>query len=299
VQTIVFGSGGLIGSSILRCVPGSIPFYKSIPWEDTDKTEEIFDSWVSPEMDTQVIWAAGASVVGATTQSLEQEMKVFRAFARGLKNNAERIECVLLVSSAGGVYGNASDTKISEKTKPSPISEYGQIKLQQERELEELAVKGKFKLIVARVTNAYGPLQNLTKKQGLISSLVKASLNREPVEIYVPLDTKRDYIYADDIGNKLAKLLEVTRLSPEQVTYKIISSQVNRTISSIIGELNRIRGIRTPVIFATKPETLLQPRDLSFASIMLTEVDTVPCISLAEGMHKVIAKQMQDKQTST
>jgi UDP-glucose 4-epimerase len=171
--------------------------------------------------------------------------------------------------------------------------------LQQERELEELAVKGKFKLIVARVTNAYGPLQNLTKKQGLISSLVKASLNREPVEIYVPLDTKRDYIYADDIGNKLAKLLEVTRLSPEQVTYKIISSQVNRTISSIIGELNRIRGIRTPVIFATKPETLLQPRDLSFASIMLTEVDTVPCISLAEGMHKVIAKQMQDKQTST
>jgi UDP-glucose 4-epimerase len=123
-------------------------------------------------------------------------------------------------------------------------------------------------------------------------------LDRDLIEIYVPLDTKRDYIYSDDVGRKIAKLLEVTKSNDSPVIHKNIASQVNRTVSSVVAELNRIRGIRTPVIFATKRETFLQPKDLLFESTVFPEVETVSCISLAEGLQKVIANQLLTKQVS-
>jgi len=299
MQTIVFGSGGLIGSSILKSVPGAKPFPKSIPWHDLEATEEMFDTWSVTEQGVEVIWAAGASVVSASKESTEHELKIFEAFIKALKRNSKLVDRVLLISSAGGVYGSNQDSKISEHSIPNPMSEYGRLKLAQEQALEQLASESEIRVVVARVSNAYGPMQNLNKKQGLISSLVKASLDRDLIEIYVPLDTKRDYIYSDDIGRKIAKLLEVTRSNDSPVIHKIIASQVNRTVSSVVAELNRIRGIRTPVIFATKRETFLQPRDLLFESAVFPEVETVSCISLAEGLQKVIANQLLTKQVGT
>jgi UDP-glucose 4-epimerase len=298
MKTIIFGSGGLIGSAILKHVTSAMPFPTAIPWNEPKKCEDLFDSWVISSEKVEVIWAAGASAVSATSKSLDEELLIFNAFLRALARNAAQINRVLLISSAGGVYGKSSDARITESTKPNPISDYGRTKLQQEAALIDCANKQGFSVVIARVSNAYGPLQNLDKKQGLISTLVKASIDRVPVEVYVSLDTKRDYIFSDDIGKKVARLLDISRSHSEPVVYKIIASEVSRTVSSIVGEINRVRGIRTPVIYATKPETHLQPRDLVFKSEVLLEVNEIPCISLAEGLQKVIADQLIKKQSN-
>jgi UDP-glucose 4-epimerase len=296
MKTIIFGSGGLIGSAILKHVPESTAFPTVIPWNQIEQCEQLFDSWSLAPEEVDVVWAAGASAVSATAKSLDDEMRIFQAFLRGLARNSSQIRRVLLISSAGGVYGQSSDTRITESTKPNPISDYGRIKLQQETALITCASNHGFQAIIARVANAYGPLQDLNKKQGLISTLVKASIDRVPVEVYVSLDTKRDYIFSDDIGKKIAALLEVSKANNNSVQYKIIASEVSRTVSSVVGEINRIRGIRTPVIYATKSETLLQPINLNFKSEELLEVSDIPCISLAEGLQKVIADQLLKKQ---
>lgn len=298
MKTIIFGSGGLIGSAILKHVTDAAPFPAAIPWNDVEKCKTLFDSWLLPAEKFEVVWAAGASAVSATAKSLDDEMQIFNAFLAGLARNSTQITRVLLISSAGGVYGKSADTRITESTKPNPISDYGHTKLQQETALIDCANKHGFSVVIARVANAYGPLQNLEKKQGLISTLVKASIDRVPVEVYVSLDTKRDYIFSDDIGKKVARLLEVSRSHSEPALYKIIASEVSRTVSSIVGEINRVRGIRTPVIYATKPETFLQPVDLTFESEVLLEVNEIPCISLAEGLQKVISDQLLKKQSN-
>jgi UDP-glucose 4-epimerase len=298
MKTIIFGSGGLIGSAILKHVTGVTPFASDIPWNDLEKCKNLFDSWTLASEKIEVVWAAGASAVSATTKSLDDEMQVFNTFLTGLARNSAQISRVLLISSAGGVYGKSLDTRITESTKPNPISDYGRTKLQQENALIDCANAHSFSVVIARVANAYGPLQNLSKKQGLISTLVKASIDRVPVEVYVSLDTKRDYIFSDDIGKKVARLLEASRTSSNPVIYKIIASEVSRTVSSIVGEINRVRGIRTPVIYATKPETFLQPIDLTFKSEVLLEVNEIPCISLAEGLEKVISDQLLKKQSN-
>ena len=53
-------------------------------------------------------------------------------------------------------------------------------------------------LLVGRISNLYGPGQNLAKPQGLVSQLCRAQLTRQPLSVYVSLDTMRDYLYVDD-----------------------------------------------------------------------------------------------------
>jgi len=48
--------------------------------------------------------------------------------------------------------------------------------------------------MVGRMSNLYGPGQNLKKVQGLISQMCLRVLTRQPLVLYVPLDTIRDYL---------------------------------------------------------------------------------------------------------
>ena len=103
-----------------------------------------------------------------------------------------------LASSAGGVYAGASGPPFTEHTEPAPISAYGRAKLRSEEIATEFAVRTSTALLVGRLANLYGPGQNLDKPQGLVSQLCLAQLTRQPLTVYVPLDTMRDYLFVDD-----------------------------------------------------------------------------------------------------
>lgn len=299
MPVIVFGSGGLIGSSILKFAnEDTKPFHLPIPWANPQLCVEVFRSWQITEPNTQIVWAAGASAVSTSTDDIESEVTVFRGFLEALARNSKNIERVLLVSSAGGVYGISTDHFITEKSVPNPISDYGRLKLRLENELIACAIACNIPAFITRVSNAYGPMQNLNKGQGLISTLVNASLERKPLSIYVPLDTKRDYVFADDIGKKISNLLETDVSDKNEINYKIIASGASYSILGIVSEINKVRGIKTPIIFATRPETFLQPGSVCFRSIEFLNADKIQTTSIVEGIEKVISHQLMSKQTA-
>jgi UDP-glucose 4-epimerase len=297
MPVIVFGAGGLIGSSIHKFAKKDTkPFHLPIPWANPQMSLEVFRSWQVTEPNTQIVWAAGASAVSTSTGDIESEVTVFRGFLEALRRNANNINRVFLVSSAGGVYGRNADHFITEKSIPNPISDYGRAKLRLENELITCAEACNVAVFITRVSNAYGPMQDLNKSQGLISTLVKASLERKPLAIYVPLDTKRDYIYCDDIGKKISKLLDSDVSDLPQVSYKLIASGSSFSILGIVSEINKVRGVKTPIIFATRPETFLQPGSVFFRSIEFLDADKFQAISIVEGIEKVISHQLMNKQ---
>ena len=297
MPVIVFGAGGLIGSSILKFAnEDAKPFHLPMPWANPQRCIEVFRSCEITDPNTQIVWAAGASAVSTSSADIESEVTVFRGFLEALTRNSRNIGRVFLVSSAGGVYGRSTEHFISEKSVPNPISDYGRAKLRLENELVSCAASCNVPVFITRVSNAYGPMQNLNKSQGLISTLVKASLERKPLTIYVPLDTKRDYVFADDIGKKISKLLATDITDNHEVNYKIIASGSSSSILSIVSEINKIRGIKTPIIFATRPETFLQPGSVLFRSEEFQNVDEIHHTSIVEGIEKVIAKQLMSKQ---
>jgi UDP-glucose 4-epimerase len=165
------------------------------------------------------------------------------------------------------------------------------MKLQQENELIELSSKFQFRVRIARISNAYGTEQKLDKKQGLISLLVKAALDSQEITIYVPMETKRDYIYAEDIGKKVSRFVLENEENDSKVKVKIIASGFSYTISDIVSEIDRLTGNSTPIVFANQRETSLQPKSLVFESVIMTSIDNYKCVSLTEGIEKLIISQ--------
>ena len=294
METFVIGSSGLIGSAIVNNVENAQPFPIRMPWDNLEQCISNFESWIVAKPNTGIVWAAGNSGVSATKEILKAEMMLFRAFLNAVKRNEVQISYVLMVSSAGGVYGEASDEVITEGTIPNPISDYGNSKLQQEIELTELASSARFRTLIARVSNAYGPRQDLNKKQGLISHLVQAALSNQPITIYVPMETKRDYIFADDVGAKISKFISICEGKDYKTEVKIISSGVSSSISEVVSEIDRLTGMSTPIVFAEQRETGLQPTSLVFESSVLTAIEDYACTSLAEGIGFIIESQKRE-----
>ena len=89
------------------------------------------------------------------------------------------------------------------------MSDYGRAKLRQEQTLATWSrQRPDVSTIVVRVSNLYGPGQRLDKPQGLISHMARSVIYGRPIHIFVPLDTVRDYLFAEDAGVAMARWTE-------------------------------------------------------------------------------------------
>ena len=148
-----------------------------------------------------------------------------------------------------------------------PISPYGQAKLLTEQVASDFARSTGTPLLIGRIANLYGPGQNLTKPQGLISQLCRSHLIRQPLSIYVPLDTGRDYLFVDDAARLvLAGLDWVVEQGGIQV--KIMASQRSTTVAAILAELRRVSKRRPEVVLGSSPLARYSARDLRFRSVV-------------------------------
>jgi UDP-glucose 4-epimerase len=177
---------------------------------------------------------------------------------------------LFFASSAGGVYAGGVPP-FDELSPEHPLAPYGREKLLQEELVAKLAATGGVDVLVGRFSNLYGPGQTLSKPQGLVAHVGRAALLREPVSIWVPLDTIRDYLFAADAGRMAAAAIERredARRRGEQVTVttKIFASEVETTVASVLGAWRQ--ALRRPLRVALGSSTVgtLQPRVLSFRS---------------------------------
>lgn len=298
VRTWVVGGGGQLGSSVRATLTGSDGL-----WRQPEQMR-----WLSPQADTQmsalterflaeagarrwrIVWCAGAGVTGAAPEDLRRERAMLSSSldAVGRSRLGER-GSFFLASSAGGVYAGGEAPPFDERSATAPISAYGEAKVELEELLHDTGRRLGMNTLVGRISNLYGPAQDLTKPQGLIPQLIRALLLRRPLSIYVPTDTLRDHLYAADCGRlidrSLARLdLEATQAGyPAHVT-KVLASQQAVTIGFLVAELHRIARTRPLVVYGRSANARFQAVDLRMRSVVWPEVDQIPLTPLAVGM---------------
>jgi UDP-glucose 4-epimerase len=280
VITWVIGQGGLLGSAVARRV-GRLYAPGPIPWQEPQRAREtLHDQARGLEREAgggpwRVIWAAGSATTSSPRHEALAELVPLQALLSGLRSALPPGDgCFVLTSSAGGVYAGAAHPPFSTTTTPAPLSPYGELKLAQEALATE-TLAGIVPVVVGRISNLYGPGQNLDKLQGLISHLARAAVTRQPVNIFVPLDTTRDYLTADDAA---AAILQATerRTSPG-VSLEIIATGRGTTIGQLIRTMNEIAKRKVPVALGTHPSALAQAPDLRLVpSISLPQVTPLP-----------------------
>lgn len=114
---------------------------------------------------------------------------------------------LIFLSSGGTVYGNQSIQPIREDAVPVPINHYGNLKLCIENTIRTFNFQSKRNMLVARISNPYGPGQNYLKGVGFIDAALKRAIHGETIEVWGNGDVVRDYIYIDDVCRMLYDLV--------------------------------------------------------------------------------------------
>lgn len=305
----VVGRGGLLGSCVERALgPGEYVWRPDRPlaWRDpvglpesiTEAVRgfaarlagEALDGWC-------VYWCAGDGVVGTPADRLDAETAGLRLFLERLGEALDGALLALLpgrfffASSAGGVYGGSPERPLTEATPPRPISGYGRAKLEQEEMLRTWArARPTVSALVGRLSNLYGPGQHLDKPQGLISHMSRCLIFGVPVHIFVPLDTLRDYLFAEDAGGRIVAGMErLGRESPgggRQVT-KVYGSERETTVAALVGVFRRIAKRQLRVVSGLHPVRAQQPARLQFRSTVWADQPAGRATELLDGVSRV------------
>lgn len=306
----IIGEGGLLGSSLRsrsRVHQDLFTLWSpncSFSWnhpqtliEEFQKHLKTFRSMAQQVQSWTIMWTAGAGIIGSAQSNLIRETENFTFFLRELEN------CFMgnltgghffLSSSAGGIWAGAQRFPITENTPPLPISDYGRQKLKQEEELTRLAnLHPEFKVLIGRISNLYGSGQNLSKPQGLLSQLCRSTLLKVPLNIFVPLDTVRDYIFTEDCSELIFRALKKHHSLEftNNIMLKIFASEEPASIRVILNYLHRLTRREPVITLPAQSATIQHPKELSFQSTVL--IDSYHCKPLIEGL-----KQLLDYQES-
>jgi len=271
--TWTVGAGGLLGSALTRQVCN--PFNASpVAWNDQYASgvalKKNLDRFCADVGDGEwaIIWAAGAATVAIGQAQADVELSTFRAFIDAVSAHAPAgAGRFLLASSAGGVYAGATGPPFAAATAPAPLGVYGHLKMAQEAGAVE-GLRNTCPVVVARIANLYGPGQNLTKLQGLVSRLAWCAATQEPANIFVPLDTIRDYVYVDDAARSCLQAL-TNAAHPSEVA--VIASGRPVTVGQLIRTVQQVTKRHVPVGLGSHSSARDQVLDLRLAPSM--EID--------------------------
>lgn len=231
-------------------------------------------------------WCAGAGTIGSEVKDFESENLALSGFLDALSTG--RPGTVFFSSSAGGIYGNAQDIPITETTTPGPISPYGRNKLRQEAQVTDWSERTGSRAVIGRISNLYGPGQDLGKSQGLVSKLCISAMLRRPLPIYVSLDTLRDYLFVDDGARVILRLTQLGDgcVRPGESITKILASGSSISIGGLVNEVHRVLRQRPAFVSIPLDNSIRQGKALAFRSLVHVEADVSMGTPLGVGIHK-------------
>lgn len=300
--TWVVGGSGLVGQAVCRRLAreGQQTYRHAVDWTGgaADQGAALREGLaeVVARAGTRrwrLAWVAGAGVVGTPPEVLDVEAAVLSAFLDDLAtlDAAQRPEAVFLASSAGGVYAGGAEPPFTEDSPVAPLAPYGHQKVAAEGALTRFVARTRTPAMIGRLTNVYGPGQNLAKAQGLVSQLAKSSLLKKPISLYVSLDTTRDYVFVDDCARVVtAALDELASGGPrDEPVVKIVGSGIPVTIAALLGEFTRVLRRRPLVVLADSPNRRFQVRDLRMRSERWTHLDHLTTTPLPAGIGATVA----------
>ena len=212
----VIGRGGLLGRSVESAVSNSSRVFvpnQAFAWHNSalvskqiaEACKSFFDE-VGDENWT-IYWCAGRGTLSSLPMQMADENQVFAGLMKTIESVCSaavlKSGTFFYASSAGAVYAGSSKPPFTEITEAKSLSAYGDAKLHQEALLKEFANRHHVRVLVGRISNLYGARQDLAKNQGLISTICYSVLRRQPISLFVPLETSRNYIYIDDAAKRV------------------------------------------------------------------------------------------------
>jgi len=150
--------------------------------------------------------------------------------------SVKKVKRIAYISSGGTVYG-LQKGRLTEDVLTMPFSPYGIFKLTMERLLEYLSIKENIPHDIYRISNIYGPGQNISKGLGVINIWLKKIIDEKKITIFGDGENVRDYIYVKDVAELL--LLSLKRTGKSSETFNM-GANASYSLNELIDKMKNI-----------------------------------------------------------
>ena len=189
-------------------------------------------------------------------------------------------DCRMIFFSSGGtVYGNQIEQPIKETAVPVPINHYGNLKLCIENTIRTFNFQMKKNMLVARISNPYGPGQDYHKGVGFIDAAIKRTLKHETIEIWGDGNIVRDYIFIDDLCKMLYALIDY------HGEFEVFNLSSN-TGTSQNDVVNILRQITSEVAVNYLPARTVDAKKIVLENNRIRAICAFPLVTPEEGIRR-------------
>jgi UDP-glucose 4-epimerase len=144
---------------------------------------------------------------------------------------------LIYLSSGGTVYGHPKSEPIPESHALNPINSYGIVKAAVENYLWMYQAEYGFLPVAVRAANPFGPRQGHTGVQGVISTLLRKTLNGQDIEIWGDGTVVRDYLHVGDVADLCVRALGSDFVGPVNA-----GSGQGRSLNEVLASVRRVTG---------------------------------------------------------
>jgi UDP-glucose 4-epimerase len=306
----VLGASGLLGSALVRalqrdhtvlfqpaarfewCQPAIVSGQLQAAALAFSERVAHYDRWT-------VFWSAGVGSMASRPEELIAEQVLLRSLLDALRDNAALKQVrgtIVFASSAGALYGGAHAACYTESSDIFPATAYALHKLEQEQLIHAyIAQEPKVSALILRYSTLYGIGQARNKPQGLITQIARKIVANEPANIFVPLDTIRDYLHVDDAAQLSLATLANAQHFPGRVTLKIVAAERATSIAELIGVFRRISGRIPRIVTSANGLSSRYTRCAQYRSEEPAGKPHRPGRPLLIGIHQVLEAERANK----
>lgn len=185
-----------------------------------------------------------------------------------------------IYASTSSVYGEKSG-KVSENSRPSPLSPYGITKLTGEQLCHVYQKSFNIPVIIVRFFTVYGPRQ---RPDMAFHRFILQILKGEPITVYGDGTQSRDFTFVSDCIDATSSILYKDNLIGSTIN---IGGKERSSINEIIFMLEQLTNKKATIYYSQKISG--EPKhtwaDISLAQTLL---DYEPIVTLKEGLLKEI-----------
>jgi UDP-glucose 4-epimerase len=190
---------------------------------------------------------------------------------------------IVFASSGGTVYGVPRTVPIAEGHPTNPITSYGITKLAVEKYLELYRVLHGLDYCVLRLANPFGERQRVASGQGAVTAFLHRAHRGEPIEIWGDGSVVRDYFYAGDAADALARALEYRGAS----RVINIGSGVGRDLNQVVAAIESVIG--RPVVRRHSPGRRFDvPASVLDITLARRELGWRPATPFEDGLRRTL-----------
>jgi len=282
-SVLIFGLG-LIGGAVNRALQqwcqGNVREF-AYDWQD-EAERHLQRSAIQAALPQSgrltIAWTGGQSGFASSPEEMGRESQIVTELidmARALSDQGRCVDFHLL-SSAGGLF--EGQTHCGRDSIPMPLRAYGEGKRQQEASLKRAS--GLNRRLIYRPSSVYGISRS--QRIGLVTALIGNAALGRTTRIFGNMNTLRDYVFADDIGQYMARMI-LSGGRSEEVETLLLANGRSASVSEVISHIRERMGRPLLLQFDPHPTNV---RNMSFLPSALP-ADWRPT-SLGSGIARIV-----------